>query len=516
MALAAIVALFLAKPGAAQAQPRQKVPYRPTGDNSRVRIELLEELDRVIITDLDHGPVVDSSVAAFAETDEGRGVDVAPASHASNIGEPAPQRLVRRNREANAGRAVAEDIESDDDEPLEEEGHDSDDQLGGDQIEVFGEFAGCSSCQGSNCHAHCGRRRSRLWVQADYLMWWNKGTPLPPLVTTALPDTPRDDAGALDTAGTEILFGGDRVNNDLRSGGRLTLGYWLDECQTVGLGGGFFALGDGQAGFSAGSPGDPILARPFRDVTTDTEESQLVAYRSTADGDVLAGNVSARTTNDILNADAYLRTLLVDDGCRRVDLVTGYRFSRIDEDLQIEDSLTVLDQGGVVPIGTTLEGLDLFDVKNEFHGGTLGLMAERHSGRWSLQMASLVSLGNMRQTVRIDGRTVTTVPTLDPVVREGSLQAQPTNIGTYRRDRFSVVPEFRLNLSYHINDCWRANVGYTFVYWSDVMRVGHAVDYGVNPTQITGPLVGDARPEFRFRDGDLWAQGLNFGLEHRF
>jgi hypothetical protein len=37
-------------------------------------------------------------------------------------------------------------------------------------------------------------------------------------------------AKLLEAAGTAVLFGGSNVNVDLRSGGRFTLGGWLDDC----------------------------------------------------------------------------------------------------------------------------------------------------------------------------------------------------------------------------------------------------------------------------------------------
>src|SRR5687767_11670098 len=47
----------------------------------------------------------------------------------------------------------------------------------------------------------------RIWGGADYLLWWVRKSPAPPLVVTGDPA----DAfpGALDQPGTRVLFGGD-------------------------------------------------------------------------------------------------------------------------------------------------------------------------------------------------------------------------------------------------------------------------------------------------------------------
>src|SRR5262245_52245287 len=60
----------------------------------------------------------------------------------------------------------------------------------------------------------------RVWADAELLLWWQRGASLPPLATTSPPGTPLDQAGVLGAPGTSVLFGGTRVNGDLRIGGR--------------------------------------------------------------------------------------------------------------------------------------------------------------------------------------------------------------------------------------------------------------------------------------------------------
>src|SRR5262249_6596375 len=107
------------------------------------------------------------------------------------------------------------------------------------------------------------------------------------------------------------------------------------------------------------------------------------------------------------------------------------------------------------------------------------------------------------------------------VVLPGGLLALPTNIGDHSHDEFSVVPEFRINLGYQVTEHLRAFVGYTFLYWTQVVRPGEQINLNVNSTQIAtsllfGPLAGPAQPSFSFRHSDFWAQGLNLGVEFRF
>jgi hypothetical protein len=118
-----------------------------------------------------------------------------------------------------------------------------------------------------------------------------------------------------------------------------------------------------------------------------------------------------------------------------------------------------------------------------------------------------MSLGNMNQQVIIDGQTTIAVPDEDPEITAGGLFTNPdTNIGTFSRDEFTAVTEVGLTLAYHWGDCTKLSVGYSFIYWSDVLRPGDHID----------PNIGDGQPAFRFNRGDYWVQGVNLGLVREF
>jgi hypothetical protein len=105
----------------------------------------------------------------------------------------------------------------------------------------------------------------------------------------------------------------------------------------------------------------------------------------------------------------------------------------------------------------------------------------------------------------------------------GGLFAQPTNIGSHRRDVFAVVPEAGVNVGFRLTSWASIVAGYTFLYASNVARPGNQIDRVINPTQsgaidLTNPatLVGTARPRFKFEGSDFWAHGLNAGLAFQF
>src|SRR5207302_11310422 len=99
----------------------------------------------------------------------------------------------------------------------------------------------------------------------EYLMWWGKGTSLPPLVSTSLQGTSFAQAGVLGLGTATVPFGNQLGGNKLQSGGRVTFGIWLDPQHNVAAGGRFFGLGGDTTSFSQASTGNPIIARPFFD-----------------------------------------------------------------------------------------------------------------------------------------------------------------------------------------------------------------------------------------------------------
>src|SRR5579864_235855 len=128
------------------------------------------------------------------------------------------------------------------------------------------------------------RTSRRLWLRAEYLLWWIKNSNMPPLLTTGPSSDPRP--GSLDSANTSVLFGGNGQDNKNRSGGRFFAGYWLNDDHSLGLEAGYFFLGPRAIGIFEGSPGNPVLARPFFNANANAQDSSLVAYPGLVNGSV--------------------------------------------------------------------------------------------------------------------------------------------------------------------------------------------------------------------------------------
>ncbi|GIW92310.1 MAG: hypothetical protein KatS3mg110_0351 [Pirellulaceae bacterium] len=343
-----------------------------------------------------------------------------------------------------------------------------------------------------------------VWVDAEWLLWEGKKSSLPPLVTT----DPND--GVLPDA--TILLGNESIGGQRRPGGRLRFGAWSNPTQRVSWEGFLVGLSDERFVFEAASDEFPLLARPFFNFTDDLmggfvgQDAFLVADPGNA-----TGFIRVQHNLDLLLGGVTRRLVLRSDGRWRVDLLAGYVATRIDGSLEIR-SLT-----DIVGEDASLTVVDLFRTKNAFHGGQLGFELERIFASGAVvDFAARVGLGNMRQWVVIDGMQEAVAGGV--VDRQtGGLLAQPTNIGTHRRDVFAVAPELTLQYRHPLARNIYFLAGYNFLYWNRVALPANQIDreLGVNPNQP--PAAGEPqRPEFSFQDTDYYVHGLSLGLEWSF
>ncbi len=370
----------------------------------------------------------------------------------------------------------------------------------------------CSPMDGEPfCECSDGQQGDGMnsWIRADYLYWWTSGMRLPPLVTTSPSGTPQTQAGVLGQPGTQTLFGGGEILEDNFKGGRIRGGHWFKRHPNWGVGAEYLQLARESQSFSATSDGNPILARPFFNTQTDTEDAQLVAYPG-----VISGTVASVVDSELLGAGAHLRHLrcLNDDGnlSTRGEALYGYRYLQLDESVQVTENLAT---STATP--DTFDILDRFETLNTFNGFDVGWLYSRTKGLLTCECLLRMAVGNNRQTVRINGQTTIAQTAVTPVTFPGGLLTQSSNIGTYNRNQFSVVPEFNATVACQLTGHCRATLGYSFLYWSNVVRPGDQIDREVNPNLIPPPVsvTGALRPAFAFVTTDYWAQGLNFGLE---
>ncbi len=236
------------------------------------------------------------------------------------------------------------------------------------------------SCDDGSCQTGgkvCGPP-GRVWVGAEYLLWWVKDARLPSLVTTgsAVP-TQIPPPGALGGLGTVGLFAGEGVDRDPFSGGRFTAGYWLDCGQTKGIEASYFFLGSRSKDFtsnSSGAPGSRVLARPFFDVSSGLPNAELIAFPGLA-----SGTDAVHSTTRLQGPEAKLISNICcscgdcgdcDGPARsyRVDLIGGFRY------LDLREGLGVVENTQILPASplfapADIRAFDQIDTRNQFYGG---------------------------------------------------------------------------------------------------------------------------------------------------
>lgn len=353
------------------------------------------------------------------------------------------------------------------------------------------------------------------WLQLEYGQWWTDGLSVPALVTN----------GVLPNAA--VLFGNEDLNDDARSGGRVRLGLWLDDCGCWSIEGEYLGMEQQTTHFEAASSPDgrPFLARPAID------PDGLPAVILVAQPDEVAGSVSIDAATEFDAAAVRIRRSLLrkswacpDVSCAgplsrdslMLDFLVGYQHLSLDEQLTIHESKSTLGRFAPGP-RLHLNANDLFDTENNFTGGELGLQMRMQKHCWTFEALGKLGLGQTEQRVFIAGNTVRRSGGQIEDFGGGTL-ALDTNIGRYKREEFSVVPEAGLTVGYWLTPCWRATVGYSVIYWDNVVRPGEQIDMVINPVNFppNPPGPGDPeRPAFEFQEGKFWAQSLSFGLERR-
>jgi hypothetical protein len=363
--------------------------------------------------------------------------------------------------------------------------------------------------------------RCRLFVRAEYLLWGVRSYHIPPLVTTGSAADPIP--GAIGQPHTQVLFGNSNLGGGLRSGVRLTAGGWFDPCEENGVEVSGFYLGDKTNHFATNTAQNPIIARPFFDLNRNLENAQIVSFPG-----LTTGTATVSATSRLFGAEANYRGKLCCGCDYRFDVLAGFRFLELDEDLKITENIAFGDSPVLGPApnqgdlrNQNATAFDDFHTRNRFYGGQVGVVGEKHWGPWSLEGRFKLALGATVEEVTINGAQQFLPNTA--LNAHGDLLALQTNIGKATRTRFCVVPETDLNVGYQVTPHLRAFLGYDFLYWSTVVRPGDQIDRVLDVTNIPNFALlngqqptNQARPAVPFKERGFWAQGMNVGIEFRY
>ncbi len=370
---------------------------------------------------------------------------------------------------------------------------------------------GCcqSSCWRRWCNGSLCLNRDQWFGAVELLLMFRKGDHLPPLVTTG-PDVDPDTAGELGQAGTVLLVGGGgSVLKDVTAGGRFTLGTWIDsqQCRSLVLRGWF--AGEETFGFNANQNSVPVIARPFLNVSDNqaaAQDTQLVAFPNR-----VSGSISVNASSEVYGADFQVRQFWYGRYGATIDLLYGYQFMRLSEDLGISNTSTS-ENDDFAPIGSVISVTDVFDAESEFHGGQFGMASRYREGCWSFNSLLKIGFGSLQRRARRSGSTLTSIDGANAVDANGLL-VRGTNSGTFTDHTFGWVPELDLSLGWQRYPCFDVTVGYHIIAMTDALQVSGTIDQTL-ASNLTDPPTGQQRPSATLRYKTFYVQGIHFGLQY--
>jgi hypothetical protein len=393
------------------------------------------------------------------------------------------------------------------------------------------------------------------WFDGEYLLWYAKSQPVNfPLLTTSAPS----QNGIVGLPSTIQLVPGQHINYGGISGFRLSSGFFGDADRRFGaLVTGFYTeqkavnhafATNAPAGMN--SAGIPLLARPFIDTTTGP--SSLVVTNSQFG----VGSAGVSTTTQTWGIEAAglwnIYRSCPDDKCLcSLDLIAGYKFLQNTEDLTVQ-SFTTLNQATItpifapgpfgvpiqigvqiiptlVPVGgvttgapATVSVMDRISTTNKFNGGVFGLRHEMRSGMWSLMTTGKIGVGNMHETINMNGLTTFANPTTNLTGTSfGGLLVNPSNFGKFTHDEFVIIPEFTVNVGINLTKALTLFAGYNFMWISQVARPANQINPVIDSSTVPfspnfgqlGHVPGTSR---LFVQDEFWLQGVNFGMSIRY
>ncbi|MFO0923653.1 MAG: BBP7 family outer membrane beta-barrel protein [Pirellulales bacterium] len=403
----------------------------------------------------------------------------------------------------------------------------------------------CSSCEGgmSACDLGCCDtclQPNRLciclpahgWAHMEYLMGWTSPMYVPPMVVTGT-NTNSIFVGDSNTRvllGEGYTTGRDTMLSDQRAGGRLRFGWSLGNFPGWGLDAEYLSLGNATETFRQVGTSTSPIAVPFIEMNPNLLQ---LLYTNSPNGT----NESSKIT-DIINVRAqsrmdggafhFRKIFCCNTGCgptlfcrgtvptqSKWEGFVGYRFLQLKESIETTYS-------GTQPV--TSAASDYFGTMNQFNGADFGVQWQGRRGFWSSDLMMRMAIGNNHQQVDIRGssRLSSGTQTIFQSSTTGLLAAE-SNVGLRERDTFAVIPELGATLGYQLTQRIKLTAGYTFIYWSRVVRPGEQIDREINSLNngfLTNgnpqnPRINPIKPQFEYKESDYWVQGLSLGGEYR-
>lgn len=363
-------------------------------------------------------------------------------------------------------------------------------------------------------------RRDCMWFNVNYIAAFMRPMTLAAPIISVGSDTDAP-AGALGQPGTSVLYGNQTVNFNLASGASVNLGFFLDEAGHYSLDIGAFGIFPNTQSYSIASDagGNPLIARPIYDTSSNQLESLVTARPG-----VSSGSLRADVESLLYGGEFNARYHACINKHFKYDFLVGARYIRLAESLDIHENVNGINGNTFAFGGQNFDSFtdhDRFATTNQFIGGQLGVRGTCEYSWLSFTGFAKLGLGATMQRVAIEGSTTYT-NAAGSVTYPAGVLALGTNVGTYSRTVFGVVPEMGFNVGLNVTDHIRLQIGASTMLWNKVVRPGSQysdyVNSGLVPSSGNFGNVGNGSvaPIFRYREDFFWINSLNLGLEVHF
>ncbi len=373
-----------------------------------------------------------------------------------------------------------------------------------------------------------GPRAGTITTNVEYLLWFfdTENTPVP-LVTSDANFFPveLDRSGA--GGGAQSIF---EFEDRPHSGARFTAEYLLAVdydpvlreypfLRAASLEVSGFFLGERSIDFQEDF--STTLVRPFFELNNRQGSGFLVGAPNVA-----TGSISGSSNAELWGVEANgWKTVFANAPGQsvRIDVMGGFRYLNFNSDLQINSQTVYQDNlpdiAELQPFaGNRIDVTDTFQTSNGFFGPQVGFNMSYITSCFTASAIFKFGVGANFQELRISGSQLRTFSDGSKSFSPAGVYALPSNIGTFDRTKFGIVPEVNVKLAIPVSRRFTCFFGYTFMGWSEVIRPEEQIDPVIDITQIPNFPTGGAsptglgRPAVPFNDQFLFIHGLNAGV----
>jgi hypothetical protein len=347
----------------------------------------------------------------------------------------------------------------------------------------------------------------RAWFNAEYLLWWTTPMNTPGLIQTVPTATALGVFGtnsSLPPGAATQVFPDSKLNFGAFSGARLSGGMNLDG---FGVDASVFYLPQKTSSATLFNDGTPYsIAETYIRAGTGQPVTLLASLAGQANG-----GISSTITSRLYGADANVRLPFFNLFTDYTDALVGFRY------FNLQDSISTNLQSNLAS-GASLQVQDSIQTHNNFYGAQVGLSGVINGcdRGFGLNATGKLGLGDMRETAILNGSNTIALPGAAPSTQAGGLYTSGLNNGTFSRDRFAMLYEQNVNLTYNFNRWTQIYVGYSIIWVSSVQRAGEAINPVINDSNLrfiaNAPANNTPQQPFQWKANDFWAQGITFGM----